>query len=550
METHVLPKDFFVTQKFGGVCFRINELPPETLSHIFELGSMDDGFGEEQDKASGDVPHTDQLDAKTTSEKDTHAYDVEMVQRDENKGGDGESASDDTGSSATVVPFAFVVSYVCQYWRNVALSTPSLWTTIVVTPEERPPFERVSTLLERSKNLPIDITVSYGDLDELYEDDFEPPSTDLEILFAMLIPHIHRWQTIKVTASEYYYHHMYAFLSAVSDHSVPAASQLTTLELHFCDEELENDSRRFLYPTLGKHFTLFAGSAPLLTRIVLWGVHVDWDQPWIASASNLTFLELAYHAEDVRPSWAQFSTILRGASVLQKFSLRHSGPSGEPPVWSIVPTPGSPADVNAPIQLVRVTDFILECDTQARTIGLLRKFYLPTLKHLALDPEGDIDEDFGDLFRELTRPASAVQEQPRSLASRLESLEIPALPCQVECIETLYGELQNLRSLNLSLYYFDPFFFDIISTPCTLPGHGDIWLPRLATLYVYGASGIGLRKLVLQRKVAGVPLSSLYVDRDCGLDDEDVDWLKENVNTFKFIGDSDEDSDGDLDEDE
>ncbi|KAG6379402.1 hypothetical protein JVT61DRAFT_11870 [Boletus reticuloceps] len=337
----------------------------------------------------------------------------------------------------------------------------------------------------------------------------------------MLIPHIHRWRTIKVTASEY--HHMYAFLSAVSDHSVPAAPQLTTLELYH-DKDRRN-LVAFQHPRMAKHLTLFAGSAPLLTRIVLWGVHVDWNQPWVASASNLTDLELAYHAEDVRPSWAQFSTILRSASVLQKLSLCQSGPSGEPPPY-----------VNAPIQLVRVTDFVIVFDTQARFIDLLSTFYLPALKHLYLSPEGDFDDDdFGDLFRELTRPASPVQEQPRSLASRLESLEISALPYQVDCIETLYGELQNLRSLNLSLYYSDPFFLDIISTPCTLPGRGDIWLPRLATLYVYGAFGIALRKLVLQRKVAGVPLSSLYVDRGYGLDDEHVDWLKENVNTFEFF---------------
>ncbi|KAF8133322.1 hypothetical protein EV363DRAFT_1325929 [Boletus edulis] len=384
--------------------------------------------------------------------------------------------------------FTLAISHVCQHWRNVALSTPSIWTTIVVTPKERPPYEPVSKLLERSKSLPIDITISYDDLDK-YEDDFELLSdADLEILFAMLIPHIHRWRTIKVTVSEY--HHMYAFLSAVSDPSVPAAPQLTTLELYHYEDILGLDA--FQHPRMANHLTLFAGSAPLLTRIVLWGVHVDWDQPWIASASNLTDLQLGCHAEDVRPSWAQFSTILRSASVE---------------------------------------------NTLARFIGLFRMFHLPALKHLYLDSEVYIGDDYVDFFRELTRPAYPAQEQPRSLASRLESLKVPAHPCQVECIETLYGELQNLRSLNLSLHYYDPFFFDIISTPCTLPGRGDIWLPRLATVYVYGTSWIALRKLVLQSKEAGVPLTSLHVDRECGLDAENVDWLKENVKTFKFIED-------------
>ncbi|KAF8133312.1 hypothetical protein EV363DRAFT_1416343 [Boletus edulis] len=491
----LLSNNPFVPPK-GGICL-IKKLPPELLSHTFEFGFADDGIEDEEDIA----------DSYTHLDETMKIHDRE------------------TKSHHVFPSFTLAISHVCQHWRNVALSTPSIWTTIVITPEEHPPYEPVSTLLERSKSLPIDITISYGDLDK-YKDDFEPPSdADLEILFAMLIPHIHRWRTIKVTASEY--HHMYAFLSAVSDPSVPAAPQLTTLELYHYEDTGNLDA--FQHPRMANHLTLFAGSAPLLTRIVLWGVHVDWDQPWIASASNLTDLQLGCHAEDVRPSWAQFSTILRSASVLQKLSLRQSEP--------IV---GDPADGNAPIQLIRVTNFILEVDPLARFIGLFRKFHLPALKHLYLDPWCYIDDDFSDLFRELTRPAYPDQEQPRSLASRLESLKIPAHPCQVECIETLYGELQNLRSLNLLLYYYDPFFFDIISTPCTLPGHGDIWLPRLATLYVYGASWTALRKLVLQRKEAGVPLSSLYVDRDCGLDDEDVDWLKENVNTFGFLEDSEE----------
>ncbi|KAF8132839.1 hypothetical protein EV363DRAFT_1430813 [Boletus edulis] len=545
LEPQVLqPNNPFVPPK-GGICL-IDNLPPELLSHIFELGFVDDV---EEDIADSYYNH---LDA-TAHEMDIHDRDVEMKE-DKVEGGEedesDEGASDGTESCHDFPPFTLAVSHVCRHWRNVALSTPSLWTDIVVTPEERPPYELVSTLLERSKSLPIDITVNYGDLDE-YKDDFEPPSdADLEILFAMLIPHIHRWRTIEVLVSEY--HYMYAFLSAISDPSVPAAPQLTTLELY--DYEDTDNPATFQHPRMAKHLTLFAGSAPLLTKIVLWGVHVDWDQPWVASASNLTDLELAHHTEDVRPSWAQFSTILRSASVLQRLSLRQSGPSGEPQAWSIEPTPGGPVNVNAPIQLVRVTDFILAFHTQARSIGLLRKFYVPALKHLTLDPDL-IDNDFDDLLRELARPVSPGQEQARSLASRLESLKLSGLPCHMECVETLYGELQNLRLLNLSLYFLDPYFLDIISTPCTLPGRGDIWLPRLTTLHVSGGSGIALRKLILQRKEAGVPLSSLYVDRDCELDDEDVDWLKVNVETFEFFEDSDveddtDDSDEDVDEDE
>ncbi|KAF8432722.1 hypothetical protein L210DRAFT_3557697, partial [Boletus edulis BED1] len=181
----LLPNNPFVPPK-GGICL-IKKLPPELLSHTFEFGFADDGIEDEEDIADS----YNHLDATMAHEKDIHDRDVEMKQ-DEVEGGEedegDEGASDET---ETHLPFTLAVSHVCRHWRNVALSTPSFWTTIVVPPEARSP-----------KSLPIDITVSYGDLDE-YEDDYEPPSeADLDILFAMLIPHIHRWRTIRVTASE------------------------------------------------------------------------------------------------------------------------------------------------------------------------------------------------------------------------------------------------------------------------------------------------------------------------------------------------------------
>ncbi|KAF8123284.1 hypothetical protein EV363DRAFT_1356762 [Boletus edulis] len=484
---------------------------------------MDDGSGEEQDKASRDVPLTDQLDAKTTSEKDTRACDVEMAHwRGENKGGDGESASYDTGTSATTVRFAFLVSYVCQHWRNVALSTPSLWTTIVVTPTARPPsrYERVSTMLERGKGFPVDISVRYEpdegpDEDGSDEDEILPfIDNNLAFLFAMLIPHIHRWRTMKVTVSEY--RHMYAFFCIVSDPAVPAASRLTTLELydHGHPQIFDNSG-------LWDHFTLFGGSAPLLTRIVLCG--------------------LTYHPDRVGPSWAQFTTILRNAPTLRKLNVRGSGPAHDRRASFMESSP--PADLNVPIQLVRVTDLVLAYTFSSRATWFIQRFIFPALENLVLHFGGDVD--YTQVVQELARPAisSSPTQELRSLLSGLENLKIAELSCRAECVQTLYGELQNLVSLDISMSYLDPLFLDILSTSCTLPGRSGIWLPRLTALYVSGTSGSALREVVSKRKEVGVLLGSLYVEEDCDMHDEDVAWLKDNVEMFEFFKERDDDED-------
>lgn len=424
-----LPNNPFIPPK-GDTCF-INNLPPELLSRIFEVGAEEDGR-EDEDDIEADLweKFCQDLDGKGSGEKSTRDSDAEMnkeledEEETEDEDEDDATESSDSHPSMTCPRFAIVVSHVCRHWRNVAFSTPSLWTTIEVTPMARPPYELESTLLERSKSLPIDIYVDCEALEG--HPCCEPPSSsDLLFLYTMLASHIHRWRTMEVSVSDY--NLMYIFLIVVSGPSISGAPQLTTLELY--DHEEREDFNTFEYPKLSMHRTLFSGSAPLLTRIVLWGVHVDWDQPWIASASNLTELELAYHSEDVRPSWAQFVTILRGATSLEKLSLHLSGPSGEPPEWYIEPTPGGPADLNTPIHLPRVTDFILAFQPQARAIGLVRKLNLPALKHLVLD----FDEgDYTDFVHELAKPtpsSSPAQEQHRSLLSKLETLKISGLPC-------------------------------------------------------------------------------------------------------------------------
>ena len=534
-DLHALfPNNPFVPPKYD-VCF-VNNLPPEVLSRIFEDGSADDDSEDEDDVGADfwDNRHYNLSDANEADGNDTHRDDspVEMQEEIEDEGeGEGDKeGTDATGSSDFPPPglsFQIIVSHVCRHWRNVALSTPSLWTTIEVTPEARPPYGPVSAWLERSKGLPVDI---YVNCERSRRGVQLPSDTDLEFLFSLFSPHIHRWRTMEILVSDY--RHLYVFLSVVSDPSVPAP-QLTVLEF---------DSFGYTYPGMLKRLALVGGSAPLLTGLVLCGVHVDWNQPWIASASNLTHLELAFHLEDLRLSWARFAAILRGAPALERLSLRLSGPCGDPQEWFIEPTPGSPADLNSPVQFPRVTHLTLAFHSQARAIGLLHKFYLPAIKHLVLEfNNGDYTEFVHELAKPATSPSlNSAQEKPCSLLRNLETLKIAGLPCRTECLQKLYGELQNLTSLDINFWSPHP------EDPLSLlgsPGIGrhEIWLPRLVTLYVPWTSSDVLREIVQRRKDAGVPLDSLYVKDSYGAySDEDVVWLKENLKMFELLEESDD----------
>lgn len=72
------------------------------------------------------------------------------------------------------------ISTVSRYWRDIALSTPALWTDICVSTElpddddeesrqlrntMKPNSHRIATYLSRSRNAPIDILISARDPD-------------------------------------------------------------------------------------------------------------------------------------------------------------------------------------------------------------------------------------------------------------------------------------------------------------------------------------------------------------------------------------------------
>ncbi|KAF8837748.1 hypothetical protein BDN67DRAFT_877520, partial [Paxillus ammoniavirescens] len=541
-----LPDNPFFLQKDNSCLF--NHLPPELLSRIFEVGASGNGYEEEDEMIaqSWNETHANCLEEKNEESMGTTANDDIDMTDEEDTNEEASSVRVMTGSSDTSPPwppFQIVVSHVCRRWRSVAFSTPSLWTYIDVSPEARPPYEHVSTLLERSKSLPIDIFIDCEpDEDSVSKDEDRPSVADVKSLFALLVPHVRRWRSMHVETSSY--EHMYAFLTAVSDPSISPASQLRTLRLYHCDEEEEFSS--FANPELSKHFTLFGGSAPCLRWLALSGVHVDWSQGWLASASasNLTVLELAYHTEDVRPSWTAFATILRGAPALETLILCLSGPSGDLAQWVIEPNSAhTGGDLNAPIQLLKLTDLELALHSPTYASGLLRKLYIPALKGLTLNFE---DGDYTEFINHLIEPATTVDplpahEQPRNLLSGLESLKIFGLPCAYQGVRTLYSELESLVTLNVSMSYLSDAFLDLLCNPRRIPltEHNFIQLPRLTTLCVSGTSGDRIREVVRHRRAAGFPLKSIYVEESCDVDDDDVEWIKDNVETFEFFERSD-----------
>ena len=529
----------------------VKNIPVELLSRIFQFGTEDRAHGDVQDLTTNHACNEPfRLERGNTDDHGATDGEINTESKAEEGAGDVDLTDDiekigQSSSDARLPhPFPILVSHVCQHWRSAAVSTASLWTSITISPVSQPQFQHVAALLKRSKCLPIDVCVHFRSQEDDIRSRFEstPPMEDLELLFSLLVAHVHRWRSIEVRAVSS--QQMYAFLRAVSYPTVTAAPQLVSLVLSASKPAARDD---VFWPLIEAGSTLFSGSAPCLENISLERVIVDWNQDWMSYASRLTTLDLRNCSEDVGPSWDEFATFLRGAPALEHLVLKGGGPCGDPPNLYSDPDLGVvvATDPN-PVQLLKLTHLSLLVQSRSIVYGLFRTLYMPALRSLSID---FFWNDYTEFLSYVTVPATipamlSIEEPPRSLLHNLETLDITLLWCGTEVIEILYDELENLKSLKISM---DDSWdapsgctFILPLLPLTVAGNGavDLRLPRLENLSVSDASSDlqsqVIHQVMQQRDDAGFPIKSLYVEGTYDMDEEDMMWFVDNLETFVF----------------
>jgi hypothetical protein len=89
--------------------------------------------------------------------------------------------------------FPFITAQVSQYWRQIVLATPALWSNLDISP----PWDltAIQTYIDRSKESLIDLRLSYG-----FCDSGQHPSTESAHPLALILrPHYRRCRTIEVS---------------------------------------------------------------------------------------------------------------------------------------------------------------------------------------------------------------------------------------------------------------------------------------------------------------------------------------------------------------
>ncbi|KAF9039193.1 hypothetical protein BJ165DRAFT_1317348, partial [Panaeolus papilionaceus] len=211
----------------------IGTIPPELVSHIFELGYFD-GLGRR--------PNTE---------------------------------------------FRSRVCKITRWLRDIALSTPSLWSVIQVSPSNiADAMELLPLYLERSREYPLDIQ-----LDSFWSQD----ATD--ILMEKLIPHSKRWRRLHITSMND------RIFSFVQDVPVPILEHLSLS--HFSNE------RRVALPT-----PMLGDEQPRLTSLSLHNVDID---NLGLPLQDLQSLQIRGYG--IWPNFAKLSAMISGSTRLQNLVL-------------------------------------------------------------------------------------------------------------------------------------------------------------------------------------------------------------------------------------
>ena len=550
----------------------INELPAEILGHIFEIGVKMEEEGEGgddeadwEDMSVGDDDEDDDdddnLDDLMTSSLTSSVSSIF-------------SAASDEGPL-----FQILVSHVCRHWREVALNSHNLWTTLDF--DNTLQLERSKAFIGRAQSLPlkiyIDCSIPEGTDEEdhpdhpLYNQNKETrkeaegaepeqflSQKDLMQILDLIEPEVSHWGELDFHVSTYGY--VQSLLSRL--HKLPSAPLLK--KFHVFHHE-ESDDLDFFNGDDKTNYLPFHGIAPLLESAIFWGIHIDWDNA-LNFLQGLREFELSFHSKDVRPSYTTFTQIIKNSPDLRSLSLSLSGPALLPGAQFDDESHWGPEPFDIP-SLRHLT--LQYYEPQSASI-LIQHFYFPNLRCLTLDFDS---EDYTPFVQNLLVP---VKGRSKPILPGLEYLKISGLPCDVPTIEAMLKQLTSLKAFELNCFgteelvifrkLIDPLAgrrkqgeTHINSVAQTLP---KIFCPLLETLTVTSVSESRIKSLVMARKIAGAPLKTLRLSYEDGISMKTQEWLRNHVELEFFdasdteeeetvevdIDESDDESDEDDDE--
>jgi hypothetical protein len=327
-----------------------------------------------------------------------------------------------------------------------ALASPTLWMQINL----RPPFTQAEAYLARSVGAALEVKLDTEEIGGFFDPEDDEDFMTLENFtraLNLVIPHVHRWKSFEISVHDYAYIH--PAIRRLSE--LPAAPMLEQLRLYHHDEIPDSITTFVPAELRDLRLALFSGNTPKLAELALWGVHVDWTRT-AGQLHNLVDLELAYHTFDVRPSFKDFSRMLKNSPGLRTMSLCSSGPAGASQAeWlesfdaediHAAAQEGDGTTSVTSVTLPELHHLNLAYHSPEYATALIEALTLPRLADLTIDYEGD---DFTILANALVQAG---------FLTTINAFRMRSLPCDANSIVAMLHCMKtNLRLISFSFTF-------------------------------------------------------------------------------------------------
>ncbi|KAJ6456554.1 hypothetical protein C8R47DRAFT_996260, partial [Mycena vitilis] len=281
-----------------------------------------------------------------------------------------------------------VYASVSRHWRDVALSTPALYTSLCITPElfrevggkEVLDTTGVSAYLALSRNYLVDILIDARDQDWDFdaEDSAWFSAEHMKTAMGVLLPHIGRWRSLSILTDVYA--PMHAALHPLEKYlNACGAPHLESLRLMRCDAyaahgDVVSPEDAFLSSVTDSAILL-----PRIRHLTLRGVPAAWGPLAAVLPSCLHTLDLSYYPVAAQPSVPELACLLTAAPQLSRLVMNSSGPALPDPSSMDMPTE------SAPVSLPLLSSLTLGYTTASSALALLGILAAPRLHTLALE---------------------------------------------------------------------------------------------------------------------------------------------------------------------
>lgn len=300
---------------------------------------------------------------------------------------------------------------VCRKWNRLACSTPTLWSTIIISDSATLSLDNAHLQIQRSKAVPLDVAISFQP-GRNGKTSGDPIMRAMELLSTTII----RWRTFRMRVPNPV--HAHTALKLCSKSRAPL---------------LEAFSVQISKALQDSHYTspprnLFQGYTPRLRACYMTAFHYDWEQKlW----RDLRILKLDSYWNSYAPTGLQLRTILEACPKLEQLLLRNVSDL-DPECDDLAMPKARPLQM---LTLSRLHTLSLHYSGGLRASILLRSLAFPALRNLEIVALDNISP----VLEALTRQAlSVVTPMNLAIGLPLESLRVESC---------YFNELQMLNFL-------------------------------------------------------------------------------------------------------